>query len=510
LPQENSVPRCFLLIVTLLAFVTTVTAAQQDEDLQRALALEKTVQKIIARAEPAVACLVISRSDLYARFGQGPAADNAGKLGPFDAEVLKTHRLFAELSAADKKALVRKLDLAASGQVPEASASGIVIADKGQILTPYHAVYGATKIFVRLPEGQGSYADVFAADPRSDLAVLRLLRPKLALKSVQLGDGGKVERGQFVVGLANAFAPGFPDAKPSAAWGMIANVRQRLPLIPDGDAKGKSIHHYGTLLQTDARLNLGTSGGVLFNLQGEAIALTSTVAGGTPGPDVAGTFAIPFDDGLRRIIGVLQKGEEVEYGFLGVSFEPHSDKTEGVVLKSVTDGSPADLGGLKEGHAIMAVDGQPVRDNDELLRALSTRLAGTKVRLDVKKPGVAARDTVEIILAKYLVTGKVIASERGSRPFFRGLRVDYTSLIAQQPGFTAGVIPRGVLVSEVMPDTVAARAALKPGQVVTHVNDRPVTTPAAFYDAVLSQRGPVELTLQASETGQPAPKVTLP
>jgi S1-C subfamily serine protease len=200
----------------------------------------------------------------------------------------------------------------------------------------------------------------------------------------------------------------------------------------------------------------------------------------------------------------------VEYGFLGVSFEPASGKVEGVVLKSVTDGSPADQAGLKEGHAIVAIDGQPIRDNDDLLRALSTRLAGIKVRLEVKKPGMAARDKVDIILAKYLVAGKAIASQPGSRPMFRGLRVDYTSLIAQQPGFTTGVIPRGVLIGEVLADSPAAKADLKVGQVITRVNDRTVTAPAAFYDIVLSHKGPIELTLSSAETGQPAPKVILP
>jgi serine protease Do len=498
------------ILLTAIGVWPCLVAGQQEADLQRALALERTVQKVIAQAEPSVVGILVSRSELYSRFGQGPAADNPGKLGPFDADAIKGHRLFAELSAADKKAVLRKLDLGEGGQVPEGSASGIVVDEQGLVLTPYHAVRGASKIFACLPGGQGSYADIYAADPRSDLAVLRLLLPKLKLQALRLGDGGLAERGQFVVGLANVFAPGFPKAQPPAAWGIIANVRQRQPLSPGGDDKGKSIHHYGTLLQTDARLQLGISGGVLLSLKGQAIALTSMTVGGVAGPDVAGTFAVPFDGGLRRIIDVLKRGEEVEYGFLGVSFEPASGKADGAVLKSVTDGSPADLAGLKEGQAIVSVDGQATGDNDELLRALSTRLAGTKVRLEVRKPGVAARDKVDITLAKYLVTGQVIASSRGNRPFFRGLRVDYTSLIAQQTGFTAGVIPRGVLVSDVQPDSVAARADLKPGQVITHVNQQVVTTPAAFYDLIMDQRGPVELTLHAAEAGQPAPKVTLP
>jgi serine protease Do len=482
---------------------------KQDTELQQALALEKTVQRIIAQAEPSIACILVSRSDLYARFGQGPSTINPGNLGQFDSEALKNHRLFGELSAADQKAALRTLDLAEGGQIPEGAGSGVIVDRKGLVLTAYHVVYGSTKIFVRLPGGQSSYADIYAADPRSDLAVLRLLTPKLMLKAIRVGDGGKAERGRFVVGLACPLDPTARATKATSAWGMIGNIRQRLPVASGTEEKGKSIHHYGTLLQTDARMNLGVSGGVLFNLQGDAIALTSTVAA-LAGSDVAGTFAIPFDDGLRKILSILMKGEEVEYGFLGISLDPAGTKSQGVALKAVTDGSPADLAGLKEGHLILAVDDQPIVDNDQLLGLLSTQLAGARLRLDIRRPGMTTREKVEIVLAKYLVSGKAISSHPGSRPVFRGLRVDYTSILAQQPGFAVGPIPRGVLISDVLPNTPAARADLKAGLVITHVNDRLVTAPPAFYELVLNQKGPIELILQATEKGQSAPKVTLP
>jgi hypothetical protein len=113
--------------------------------------------------------------------------------------------------------VVVRLVVGEGGQVPEGSASGIMVDDQGLVLTPYHAVRGASKVFVCLPGRQGSYADILAADPRSDLAVLRLLLPKLKVPAIRLGDGGQAERGQFVVGLANVYASGLPKAKPSAA-----------------------------------------------------------------------------------------------------------------------------------------------------------------------------------------------------------------------------------------------------------------------------------------------------
>jgi serine protease Do len=498
--------RIFLVCVCGLLTLPTILWANQDTDLKQALALEKTVQKIIADNEPSIACVLVSRSDLYARFGQGSAADPPGKLGPFDADALRTNALFNELSAADRKKLLKRLDLADPAHVPESSGSGVVIDETGLVLTPYHVVHGATKVFVVLPGGVSSYADVFAADPRSDLAVLRLLRPKLKLRAVRLGDGGKVERGQFIVGLAFPHAPGFRTGKPSAAWGLVSNVQQRATGLGTDEAQFRTIFHYGGLLLTDARVNLGTSGGLLLNLKGEAVAVTDTLAGAA-GPDAVGSLALPLDVGLQRILAVLKKGEEVEYGFLGVSFDRQAEKAEGAVLASVTEGSPAEQAGLKDGHIILAVEGQPVHDTDDLLRALATHFAGAKVRLEVRKPSGTAK--VDVVLAKYYVPGKVIATEPGERPYFRGLRVDYTSLVVQQPGTTATSIPRGVLITDVQPKSQAAKGDLKAGVIITHVNERAVETPRAFYEIVRDHKGPVRLTLYTTEAGQPAPKVEL-
>jgi serine protease Do len=480
----------------------------KTSELQQALALEKTVQKVIRDNEPSIASILVSRSDLYARFGQPPSADQPGKLGAFDREALQNHPLFKELSAGDRKTLLRKLDLTDETTVPESFASGVVVDDKGLVLVPYHAVFGATRILVRLPGNKHSYADIHAADPRSDLAVLRLLDGKLAPRAVRLGDGGKLDRGQFVVGLAFPFAPGVREPRPAAAWGLVANLhRKAAPPVLD-DERGKTLYDYGLLVQTDARVHPGCSGAVLFNLQGEAVALTSSLAG-VGGTDAAGTYAFPLDAGLQRIVAVLKKGQEVEYGFLGVRFEPVKEN-EGVRLGYVTKGSPAHHANLKMGHVILAVGATPVNDGDDLLRALATQLAGAEVALEVRKPGSPARETVKVTLARYYVTGKVIASDPGNRPYFRGLRVDDTSLLVQPRDSQVSDIPAGVLVSDVLTDSPAARADLAPGKVITRVNDRPVASPRAFYDAVLNIKGPVELTLLPAEAGQPAPKVTLP
>jgi serine protease Do len=499
-----------LLVVgaAVMAALPALHAAGDAKDLQQALALEKTVQKAIKDAEASVACIVVSRSELYAKFGQGVAADAPGKLGAFDRQACQADPLFKELSAADKKSLLRKLDLTDDMNLPESSGTGFVVDDSGLVLTPYHVVVGASKILVRLAGHKISYADIYAADPRSDLAVLRLLNPKLGLKALRLGDGGKVERGQFVVGLAYPSLQGARDAKPSAAWGLVSNLRQKAPAQTVEEERGKTLYDYGLLLQTDARVHPGSSGAVLLNLHGDAIAIASSLAG-AGGTDTAGTYAFPLDAGLQRILGVLKQGQEVEYGFLGVRFDP-AKQSEGVKLSFVTEGSPAHHAGLKLNHVILSVNSVPVTHSDDVLRVLATQFAAAKVQLEVRKPGSAAREKVDVVLAKYYVGGKVIASEPGKRPFFRGMRVDDTSLLVQQPGSPANEIPQGVLICDVQADSAAAKVDLKPGTVITHVGDRAVTSPAAFYEIIVSRKGPVELTLLAADPGQPGPKVTLP
>jgi serine protease Do len=493
--------RGFIIGAVFLGILATVHGQGDDKNahLQQALALEKTVQKVIQTNEASIASIIVSRSEHYARFGQGSPPDQPGKLGTFDREAIQTHPLFKEQSAASKKTLLRKLDLTDETSVPESCGSGVVVDNKGLILTPYHVVLGATKILVRLPGNKMSYADIFAADPRSDLAVLRLLDAKLAPQAIRFGDGGKVERGQFVVGLCFTFTPGMRHSKPSAAWGVIANLRVK------ADERGKTLYDYSLLIQTDARVHPGCSGAVLFNLQGEAIGITSSLAG-VGGTDVAGAYALPLDAGLQRVLAVLKKGQEVEYGFLGVSFEPPTKGEEGVKLAYVTEGSPAEESGLKMGHVILAVNGTPVSDRDDVLRLLSTQLAGAKVTLQVHKKS----ELVVANLAKYYVGGKSIATDTSNRPFFRGLRVDYSSLVVQQPNSTINEIPRGVLITDVEPDSAAAKANLQIGTIITHVNGVRVGSPAEFYAEVLNSNSPVELTLPSAEQGQPPRKVTLP
>jgi S1-C subfamily serine protease len=500
---------CLAGIVLLLAAV----GAHGDErpGLAQVLALEQTLQQVIQQAEPAIACILVSRSDQYRiRFHDAPPPDNPGQLGGFD--------LPGPRGRSDDPEL-RKLDLADPNNVPESYGSGVVVDRSGLILTNYHVVRDATKVYVRLPGDRACYANIHAADPRSDLAVLRLIDPRLQVEPLRLGDGGAVRKGQLVVSLANPFAAGFRDGSPSASWGIISNIRRRMPPpVREEDRRLATLHQHGTLLQTDARLNLGCSGGALLNLKGELIGLTTAVAA-LSGSETAGGYAVPIDSGMRRIIeDRLLRGEEVEYGFLGVSPRANLARGQGAQIDQADEGTPAYRAGLRPGDVIVAVDNLPVREWDDLFLHVGMRLAGSKVRITVRR-GDHVLAPLEVTLAKYYVPGRIIASHKV--PAVRGLRVDYVSVLQQKhpfprsPRFASVVNQGGVFVTEVLPESPAARARLQPNEVITHVNDRPVNTPAEFYQAILEVNkkqgpaAPIELTLASSDWHRGFSKVTL-
>jgi serine protease Do len=251
------------------------------------------------------------------------------------------------------------------------------------------------------------------------------------------------------------------------------------------------------LIQIDRNLPIGSSGGALLNLQGELIGLITSLAGVTG--DGGGAYAVPLDAVMTRIIRVLEKGEEVEYGFLGVQFENPDNfrgrqfpRGTGAYIRDVVTGCPAKNAGLGSMDVVLAVNGNPIHETDDLVLAISSALAGSTVRLKVQKR-TGETEEVPVVLAKAYQAGSFIASVK--HPFVRGMRVDSTSLMARQ-GFM-GEVPHGVLVREVEKGSPAEAEQLQDA-VITQVNGQAVHTPAEFYEKA-GKAGALKLTLAGSD-----------
>ncbi|HEX4610017.1 MAG TPA: trypsin-like peptidase domain-containing protein, partial [Urbifossiella sp.] len=169
------------ILPAVLALAAAATPARAEPTASELLvAFERQLKAVYEKAGPAMARVVVSRSDQYPKPATPP--DYAGRLGGFDAETFRK-------SGPDRAGLTRRLDLAdLRGVSDHESAAGVVVDPAGLVLTTYHAIEGATKVYAHLPGAKGSYADVYAADARADLAVLKLLTPPEGLKAVKIGD----------------------------------------------------------------------------------------------------------------------------------------------------------------------------------------------------------------------------------------------------------------------------------------------------------------------------------
>jgi serine protease Do len=383
--------------------------------------------------------------------------------------------------------------------IPNEYASGVVVG-RGLVLTAGHVLGEESDYYVSTIEHKIYKAMVRASDPRSDLAVLAI--DNVDLPPMALGDAGGLKKGQIVVSLGNPYAVA-RDGQPSAAWGIVANLHRKAPATPSqADPTGRpALYHYGTLIQTDAKLSIGTSGGPLLNLKGEMVGLAVALAAAA-GYDAAGGYAIPVDVAFRRALETLKGGREVEYGFLGI--QPMNLRQEevlagmrGMRVSQVLPGTPAARYGLQASDVIVAVDGTPLDDSDGLVLNIGKLPADAVARLSVLR-GERVR-TIDVVLSKYAVRGPKIVTVRDQA--WRGLRVEYITAVADEEGRFRGapMVDDAVMVVEVAAASPAAAAGLRRGMLITHVERTPVRTPKEFAAAVAGRRGSVQLRLAGDD-----------
>lgn len=377
--------------------------------------------------------------------------------------------------------------------------TGVVIDADGLILTNFHVLHENHDVFVTTVDRKVHAATVRAADPRSDLAVLKI--DASGLRPMPLGDGGKLKKGQLVVALGNPYAIA-SDGEVSASWGIISNLaRKAAPLINPEDGQTRpTLHHFGTLIQTDAKLTFGTSGGALLDMEGKMIGLTTSLAAIT-GYEQAAGYAVPVDDTFRRVVDALKEGREVEYGLLGVRMSPAlarratpAQDVAGWLVEDIERGSPAQRAGLVSGDVITKVAGAPIVDFDDLAREVGRLPAAATARLTVWRRGRAV--PVDVVLAKYPVMGRKVVTRRPRS--WRGMQIDYGSAVrsAQPLVFAPPELSEPhVVVTELAEESAAARAGLQVGARISRVDDRRVETPAEFRRAVRDVDGAVRLTL---------------
>lgn len=150
------------------------------------------------------------------------------------------------------------------------------------------------------------------------------------------------KRGSFVLSVSNQLGAGFRDGQCSISLGIVSNLRRRGPMPPAYEDGTRPLHYYSTLIQTDSRLRLGLQVAADSLISRGVCGRLSSSLAAIQGGETPGGFALPLNEGMQRLVAVLKKGEEIDYGLLGISFR-NPDRESPVLVDGVTPGSPADL-----------------------------------------------------------------------------------------------------------------------------------------------------------------------
>lgn len=266
-----------------------------------------------------------------------------------------------------------------------AAGTGIVLTANGEVLTNAHVVQGATTIHVTLAgESQSRTATLVGADTDADLALLRI-DDASGLPVATLGSSADLAVGDDVVAIGNALAL---RGGPTVTRGIVSALGRSLD-TGDGTMTG--------LVQTDASISSGNSGGPLVNAAGEVIGINTAVAttgGGTAAENIG--FAIAIDVARPVIERLRTGGDEATPGYLGVSIADPTDGSRGAVLTSVADGSPAEVAGLAADDLVTAVDGTTIDGAAALAAAVRAHSPGDEVRVTYLRGGDTRTVTVDL------------------------------------------------------------------------------------------------------------------
>ncbi|MGF9695271.1 MULTISPECIES: DegQ family serine endoprotease [unclassified Rhizobium] len=341
--------------------------------------------------------------------------------------------------------------------------SGVILSHNGLVVTNNHVVQGADDIKIALPDGREFPCEVLLKDESVDLAVLKI-KAKEEFPVLGLANSDAVEVGDLVLAIGNPFGVG-----QTVTSGIVSALARNQ--VSDGDV--------GFFIQTDASINPGNSGGALMNMKGELIGINTAIFSRGGGSNGIG-FAIPANL-VKVFLAAAEEGKQsFERPYVGATFQPVTSEVaealglktaRGALIVSVVEGGPIDKSGLKPGEVISAVNGIPVEHPDALWYRLTTAGLGQTVTLTAQQNG----SSREIQMTLSSAPETVPRDERlidGRNPF-AGVRVaNLSPRLATELRLTTD--KTGVVVTEVVRNSPAARLGFQAGDILISVNGDPV------------------------------------
>ena len=373
-----------------------------------------------------------------------------------------------------------------NSSVQESLGSGFIVDPNGYIITNYHVIDHADRIYVKLSTDPnttdpGRLAHVIGVDKDTDLAVIKIDTGR-PLPTVKMGNSDAAQVGDWVEAIGSPFA-----LSQTVTAGIISAKNRTL----DPGAKGQFQH----FIQTDAAINPGNSGGPLLDMNGNVIGVNTAIYTQSAGYEGIG-FAMPSNTVVAVYNELIGPTHKVTRGSIGISFrEGLSDAVNrvygfktGVLVQLVQPGGPADKAGIKPGDVIQSIDGRAVKNGDDLVNEIASRRPGSTALLGYLRNGKEEQTRVTIgdrdkVFASVLRDQSQVAPES---PTGAGETKLGVVVHAITPALATKLHTQGVMIQSVRPGSFADLQGLEPELVITKVNRQPVANREQF-DAIVSK-----------------------
>ena len=347
-----------------------------------------------------------------------------------------------------------------------AGGSGVIISKDGYVVTNNHVVDGATKLRVKLNDGRTFDAKLIGKDSATDVALLKIDGDD-DLPTLPFGSSDALRLGEWVLAIGSPF-----DLQSTITAGIVSAKARNLGAIPN-DFRIESF------IQTDAAVNPGNSGGALVNTRGELVGINTLIKSQT-GSYIGYSFAIP-EAIVRKVVVDLKEYGVVQRAMLGIMFRPvdqdflDSEGKElgikelgGIYVANVVEGGSASEAGIRKGDIILSIDGVKVNDSATVQELIARRRPNDKVKISVKRDGDVKQ--IDVTLRNKAGKTELITKEDVDVvEALGGKFADAGTKLCRELDIRGGVQVVGV-----KSDGILARARVKQGFVITHINDRPV------------------------------------
>jgi serine protease Do len=358
-------------------------------------------------------------------------------------------------------------------QREESLGSGVIVSPEGYILTNNHVVEGATDVRVTLSDKHQVQAKVVGADPKTDIAVLKV--EGTGYSAITIGDSSKVQVGDYALAIGDPFGVG-----QTVTMGIVSAINRG----------NLGIEDYEDFIQTDAPINPGNSGGALINDRGELIGINTAIISHGSGGNQGIGFAVPVNLARQVMDQILDHGK-VTRAYLGIVVQDVTpaiakamgqSELHGALVGDVKASSPAGKAGLQRGDIILKINGTSVADSRELRMSISMMKPDADVKLKILRNGKESDITVKLgelpgpqEQAKF--------GEGTSENALEGVTLENLDAeLAKQLGLPPAA--KGVVVTDISPSSPEAESGLRRGDVIQEVNHQPVKNVSELNEAV--------------------------